>query len=131
MPGPARILIATVVISALLVNVYILVESIVFPERLSPDISKYESRFIPLAQTLSKHGVVGYIDDGDKELSTTRFYIARYAISPVIVARSIDYPLVVGNFPGAAPDFETYRKKGLVPIRDFGDGVILFKRELR
>lgn len=67
----------------------------------------------------------------DKELPMTRVYLAQYALSPVILVRSLDYQFVVGNFIAPPADLEMYRKMGLVPFKDFGNGIIMFKRELR
>ena len=94
---------------------------------------------------LPGHGAVGYIDgladdelstprqkySLDEELPTARIYLAQYALAPVILVRSLDHKLVVGNFISPPPDLEIYRKMGLVPLRDFGNGIIIFKREFR
>jgi hypothetical protein len=128
---PRVIVIISVIIFSLFANGSILIESIVFPERLTTDISSYEGRFLVLRQALPRRAVVGYISDdsADEETSSARIYIARYALSPLIIVRSLEYPLVVGNFRNTSPDLEIYRKQGLIPLRDFSNGVILFSRE--
>jgi hypothetical protein len=114
----------------------VLVENIRFPEKIIQDLSRYEKRFTPLRAVL-RNGVLGYISDEadeteeDKEYRDCRIYLARYWLAPVVLVRSLDYSLVVGNFLKHAPDFETYRKIGLIPVRDFGNGLVLFKREPR
>jgi hypothetical protein len=82
---------------------------------------------------LPGRGVVGYISDDldNEEYSMPRKYLAEYSLLPVILVRSMDYPLIVGNFRNPAPDLEAYRKQGLIPIRDFGNGIVIFKRESR
>ena len=132
--NPIRIIVLIfIVVSAISINLYILIESIVFPERLTPDISHYENKFQTLRQVLSQRGIVGYISDdtADDYTSTARIYVARYALSPVILVRSLDYPLVIGNFHKPYPDLAIYRKQGLIPLKDYGNGVVLFKREFR
>jgi hypothetical protein len=128
-----KIVLIFIVISAVSINLYILIESIVFPERLTPDISRYEQRFQTSRQVLPQRGIVGYISDdtADDSTSTARIYIARYSLSPLILVRSLDYPLVIGNFYKPNPDLEIYRKQGLIPLKDSGNGVVLFKREFR
>jgi hypothetical protein len=130
---PRIIVIIALIIFALFVNAYILIESIVFPERLTPDVSRYENRFFALRQELPRRAVIGYISDdsADEEISKARLYIARYALSPLVIDRSLDYPLIVGNFRNTSPDLEIYRKQGLIPLRDFSNGVLLFRREFR
>ena len=130
--GPIRILVVIlIVIAAISTNLHILVESITFPERLTPDISDYEKRFQTVRKLLPKRGIVGYIsnDPADESPSPGRLYMARYSLSPVILVRSLDYPLVIGNFLKPYPDLAIYRKQGLIPLRDAGNGVVLFKRE--
>lgn len=135
---PRVIVIISIVFFTLFVNVSILIksmliESISFSELLSPDISRYENRFLALRQVLPRRAVLGYISDNasNEETLTARMYIARYALAPLVIVRSLDYPLIVGNFSKTSPDIEIYRKQGLIPLRNFGNGVVLFRRELR
>ena len=124
-----------IIICSLLVNGYMLIENIRFPENTRQNISKYEKRFNKLRQLLPQRGVIGYIADdeneGDQDFIDSRIYLAQYTLAPVILVRSLDYDLIVGNFLDHTRDFEIYRKQGLIPIKDFGNGVVLFKRELK
>ena len=128
--------IITIIICAFLVNAYTLIKIITFPEGLAPDVSQYDNRFTALRKMLPQHAVVGYIsndlptDDmtGDNFIKI-KFWIARYSLSPVIPVRSLDHKFVVGNFSYPMPDPEIYRKTGLIPIKDFGNVVVLFRRE--
>ncbi len=124
-----------IIIYSLLVNGYTLVENIKFPEKTKENISKYENRFVNLRQLLPQHGVIGYISDekneSDQDFIDSRIYLAQYSLSPVILVRSRDYSLIVGNFLEQTPDCEAYRKQGLIPIKDFGNGVVLFRRDLQ
>ena len=130
---PRVIVITSIIIFSLFINVSMLIESMVFPEELTPDISRYESRFLVLRQALPRRAVLGYISDAsaDEETSEYRILIARYALAPLVIVKSLDYPLIVGNFRKTSPDLGIYRKQGLIPLRDFGNGVVLFSRELR
>jgi hypothetical protein len=47
----------------------------------------------------------------------------------VIVYNSPDYPLVVGNYIDGSPDPGFLKRKALIPVRDFGDGLILYQKE--
>jgi hypothetical protein len=130
-----RITILLIIICAFLVNIYQLAENIIFSEKLAKQklIFNYDRRFISLRQVLPKRGVVGFITDVGKdeykEAPETRILTAQYALAPIILRNSLNYPLIVGHFRNPTPDFELYRNKGLIPLRDFGSGIILFKRE--
>jgi len=45
------------------------------------------------------------------------------------VYNSPDHPLVVGNYISGSPDHDFLKRKALVPIRDFGDGLVLYQKE--
>jgi hypothetical protein len=113
----------------------VLNENIRSPEKTRQDISNYENRFVNLRQLLPSRGVTGYISDDenedDQEFIDSRIYLAQYSLSPVILVRSLDYSLIVGNFLDHTPDFEIYRKQGLIPIKDFGNGIVLFRRDFQ
>lgn len=130
-----RLAILSMIICALLVNCYVLIGNIRFPEKTRQNISQYENRFINLRQLLPQRGVIGYISDDenedDQDFTDSRIFLAQYYLSPVILVRSSDYSLVVGNFLDLTPDLETYRKQGLIPLKDFGNGVVLFRRDFQ
>ena len=123
-----------IVVFAFLINAYQLTKNIIFPAKITQRIIfNYEKRFISLRQALPRRGVVGFITDVGKdeyrEDPETRILTAQYSLAPIILGNSLDYPLIVGHFRNPTPDFEFYRNKGLIPLRDFGNGIFLFKRE--
>ena len=130
-----QLAILAIIVCGVSFNGYVLIENIRFPKEkiIIMDISGYLNRFLTLRQFMPKRGVVGYLSDdsADEDISTPRKYLAQYSLAPVILARSLDYSLVVGNFRNRPPDFEPYRKMGLIPLRDFGNGVVLFAREFK
>ena len=96
------------------------------PTRLHADdiAQRSEQRFAALKPALPQHGVVGYIGD-----STTPadYYLAQYALAPLIVDHSPNHPLVIGNFLlSSAPSVPS---ANLHLVRDFGNGVLLFANE--
>jgi hypothetical protein len=99
------------------------------------EISAYEHRFQELRTVLPQSGVVGYW--GHPELTTAlpgqglahlhfqRFLLTQYALAPVLLIEGTEPEFVVGNFdPGAVPP----SPQGLRLVRDFGNGVVLFRR---
>ena len=58
-----------------------------------------------------------------------QYYLTQYTLAPVFVYNSPDYPLVVGNFLDGPADPAWIREKKLTPLHDFGDGLILYRKE--
>jgi hypothetical protein len=65
-------------------------------------------------------------DDGPR-LAFKRYLLTQYALLPAIVLADIQGALVVGNFE-ASDSRDSAATRGLTLIRDFGDGVMLFRR---
>lgn len=90
----------------------------------------YLRRFDELKKALPARGVVGYVDNrADNPLGPGYYYAVQYALAPLVVERSTERNLVVGNFTSAA--VTSQYPANLVPIRDFGQGVILFTQRHR
>ena len=89
-----------------------------------------DQRFAALKTSLPERGVVGYLGEpGAAGLGD--YYLAQYALAPVVVDYSPNHPLVVGNFPRSpavspalGPPSENLRL-----VKDFGDGVLLLANE--
>ena len=98
------------------------------------EISRYEARFRLLKTVLPPRGVVGYLPEllpASVDLGWGKdFFLTRYALAPLIVVSSTAPPLVIGNFRSAGPD-RSIPDPTLVLVRDFGDGVLLFRHERR
>lgn len=80
-----------------------------------------DQRFAALKQALPQQGIVGYVGNAD---SPADYYLAQYALAPLVVDHSSNHSLVVGNFsvsppPALLPD---HLRLG----QDFGNGVLLF-----
>ena len=111
------------------------------PARSRPDgISAYERRFNELRPLLPDSGVVGYLGDPEPtDPSSTeataaallyfrRYLLAQYSLAPLLLIKSTEPEFVVGNFEaGAIHPTPT----GFRVMRDFGDGVVLFRRSGR
>ena len=81
-----------------------------------------DQRFSALRAALPERGVVGYIGDpGTPALAD--YYLAQYALAPLVVDHSVMHSLVIGNFPAAS---NRVPSNDLQLVKDFGDGVLLF-----
>jgi hypothetical protein len=96
------------------------------------DISGYEERFHDLEKELPRRGPVGYIADDSSEpgISDGRLLACQYSLSPVILVRSLEYDIIIGNFRTAHDPGELGLKGPLIR-EDFGSGLVLFRRVRR
>jgi hypothetical protein len=106
--------------------------------RSAPDeISTYERRFQEVRAALPARGVVGYLGrtdtagrtpaerDASSLLDFKHYLLAQYALAPVVLIESTEPDFVVGNFDGGrAPSTPA----GFRIERDFGNGLVLFRR---
>ena len=122
--------IATVAICASAANVMFFVQLLRTPSAVKrTDISRYAERFEALRAALPSRGTVGYYSDDteDEGLSRNRFHVARFALTPVILVRSTDFEVVVGNFQSAAHARDLVQR-GFSLRQDFGGGLMLFRK---
>jgi hypothetical protein len=102
------------------------------PKKIRPvgqTISQYDKRFEQLRDVLPKRGVVGYLGSGwENRYQVPDYYATQYALAPLVVENSLEPDLVVGNFPEPLDPVATAWPSNLVPIQDFGNGVVLFAK---
>ena len=85
-----------------------------------------DERFAALKAALPSRGVIGYIgESGNSGLAD--YYLAQYALAPLILDRSTNHSLVLGNFPTSPPIQASSNTLHLQ--RDFGHGILLFASE--
>lgn len=91
---------------------------------------EYLHRFDGLKRALPARGVVGYVDNREENpLGPGYYYAVQYALAPLVVEHSTDRELVIGNFTSA--EAAEAHPRTLVPIRDFGQGLVLFTQRRR
>lgn len=86
---------------------------------------KAEHRFASLRAQLPTRGVIGYIGESGNA-GTEDYYLAQYALAPLVVERSQNHPLVVVSISTSPPKPDT---KGLELVKNFGNGVLLFSNK--
>jgi hypothetical protein len=97
----------------------------------SSDVGISEERVQAIRRDLPTHGTLGYIADelppnSDERLHSHEFFHIQYALAPLILVDSPQYPLVLGDFH-APVDSERIARLKLVRVRDYGNGVMLFR----
>jgi len=89
-------------------------------------------RFAPLRKVLPARATVGYETDSENPLEdradVKRFYLAQYAVAPVIVVAGADRDLVIGNYQDPGKNCRICRSGRFVLQDDFGGGLMLFRR---
>jgi GT2 family glycosyltransferase len=129
---------AVLVLIALASNLRVLIRELHhFAEIAPPDeITRYEDRFRELRRSLPPQGRVGYVTDAvpaesvagadAARLAFKHYVLTQYALLPTLVLPDVPGALTVGNFDTAGGlDPEVTRGRTLV--RDFGNGVVLFR----
>lgn len=96
------------------------------PTRLQTDdiAQRSDRRFAALRAALPPQEVVGYVGTSGAT-AVGDYYLAQYALVPLVVDHSPNHPLVIGNFPTSLPP-TGLSSDHLQLVKDFGDGVLLF-----
>ena len=126
LPEKTRLVLLVFVLCCLLSSARLVIET-PNPGRFTPDevAQRSDLRFARLKAALPQRGVIGYVGEAG-ESGVPAYYLAQYALAPLVLDRSPNHPFVVGNFPStaSAPSIEKLRL-----VKDFGDGVLLFSPE--
>ena len=95
----------------------------------------YERRFAEVVEIASPGLVAGYVTDKlgpggfTDPIALQEFFLAQYAVAPIILLRGTEPALVIGNFPDLSDTAAARRMVSLVGrlglVRDYGDGVLL------
>jgi hypothetical protein len=88
-------------------------------------IGAQEQRFEALKRELGANTVAGYVSD----LSDAGILLsAQHALAPVLLVDDVPHQFVVGNFSKPLDYSEFGRARNLVLVKDFGNGVTLFRK---
>lgn len=104
-------------------------------------VTVHEERIAQLRPLLPAAGEIGYITTVENEMIFAKeksftnveylaqYMLTQYTLAPRFVRNRPDLPLVVGNFIDGPPAPGFIEKNGLMPLRDLGDGLIIYRRE--
>lgn len=116
----------------------------------SGKVTEYVARFEPVRPLLPVRGRIGYMSgpnpeildrEGDEYTAVQKEYrLAQYALAPIIVRPATadivqELPLLIvdeygGGFFDAQPRKKIAPPQGFVLVRDFANGLLLYRREL-
>lgn len=115
-----------------------------FPDRGRMDnVSVYEARMTRAKADLARYREVGYATTVDSDRIFGReksfddveilaqYILAQYSLAPVVIRNSTGLQMVIGNFVDGPPDPEYLKRNGLIPVKDYGDGLVLYTKEGR
>ena len=84
-----------------------------------------KKRFDGLRAALPPRGTIGYLSDTN---TNEGYYLAQYFLAPLVIAPDAQRKLVVANFASGTAISRMAAARGLVVVRDFGNGVALLQR---
>lgn len=93
-------------------------------------VADQQTRLAPVIQELPRTEIVGYVSDLEdgSPAALALFNSARFTLAPRLLVAGTDRDWVLGNF-SKPPDFAALaRGRHLQLLRDFGNGIALFKR---
>ncbi len=115
----------------ILIDLLFLADAVRFASRhklWEDEYSVYEKKFECVKGSIPPDAVVGYVSS-----STTNYgyNLSQYALAPNIIVNDADMRYVLGNFDDTTKISELNSIKGLSLIKNCGNGVALFKREIK
>jgi hypothetical protein len=87
----------------------------------------FESRFGDLPRAATPESVYGYLSDNrpDDPSDQAEFYLSQYTMAPAILTTSVTSRDVIANLHAQNPDLNALARRGLVPVHNFGNGIVL------
>jgi hypothetical protein len=94
------------------------------------------ARFQELISALPAEGIFGYVSDvpGSKTLASVLYSSARYTVAPRLLTDQNLKPApewVIGNFSMPLDVVQFGKDRGLTLVRDFGNGAVLYRKQVR
>jgi len=88
----------------------------------------YIHRFDAIKKILPERGVICYTPDPHVDVGTNKdYFLAQYALAPLVLRTGTDCDLLVANFPGGSAQVRI--SPDYLLAKDFGNGVALFRKK--
>ena len=96
-------------------------------------IADQATRFEAFESAVPRNAILGYLSDAiaGSVADSTMFTSATYTLAPRLVERGVQREYVLGNFTRPADFAALGRASGLRLQQDFGNGVVLFRKDPR
>ena len=93
-------------------------------------VAEQRARLAELQAALPSNAILGYVTDIDdtQPVAGAMLFSAQYTLAPRLLQKGVNHDLILGNFT-RPEDFAAFgRQRGMRLERDFGNGVVLFKK---
>jgi hypothetical protein len=89
-----------------------------------------EQRLAGVIQAVPANAIIGYLSDmqDGSTIALAMFNSARYTLAPRLLVEGTDRDFVLGNFTKPSDWNAVASEHGLQFVRDFGNGVVLFRK---
>jgi hypothetical protein len=137
-PSSGQILAACAAVALLalwsILNFYGATEELAGPNADVYKIGEQAARFQDLAAALPPAGIVGYVSDvpAGQTLASVLYSSAQYTLAPRLVTNQPVKPAaewVVGDFAKPLDVTQFGKTRGLTLVKDFGNGVVLYRNQ--
>jgi hypothetical protein len=137
-PSSARVLAACVAVALLaawsLAGFYTATEEVSGANADIYKVGEQAARFADLASALPAAGIVGYVSDvpPGQTLSAALYSSAQYTLAPRLVTSQSVQPApewVIGDFSKPLDVVQFGKEHGLILVKDFGNGAVLYRRQ--
>lgn len=108
------------------------------------EVTLHEKRFASIRDLLPPYGVVGYIDDnsGQTVARFKEYFLTQYTVAPVVLADPNfsgtdseflmrEDVLIISNVHHSTPDSRIFTDRHVTLLKDFGNGLQLYRSERR
>jgi hypothetical protein len=106
------------------------------------EVTLHEKRFASVRELLPSHGIVGYIDDnsGQTVARFKEYFLTQYTVAPVVlidpnfsgtdseILKREDV-LIISNLHHSVPDHRIFTDRYTTLLKDFGNGLQLYRSE--
>jgi hypothetical protein len=92
------------------------------------DFTRANARWSPVKELLPPSTAVGYVSDATGDSLSREYNLAQTVLAPVIVVLGANQKYVIGCFHASDAAAKISKSRNLTLIKDFGNGVLLFKK---
>lgn len=91
------------------------------------EVTLYDRRYGRLKGILPSHGIVGYI--ADEKFDVKEFYLAQYALSPIILVNNTKPKLILAKFIDSSNSIRFCMNNNLIIIKKVDDNIMLYSKK--
>ena len=106
------------------------------------EVTSHEKRFANVREFLPSHGIVGYVDDnsGQTVARFREYFLTQYTVAPIVLIDpnfsgtdsellKREDVLIISNLHHSIPDHRIFTERHVTLLKDFGNGLRLYRSE--